>query len=243
MIEFENVTKRFGDRTVVDDLQLEIPEGTLFAFVGPNGAGKTTTIKMLVGLLRPSSGACRLFGHDIIKDSMAAKALVSYIPDQPQVYGKLTGWEFMDLVGRMYGMNGDSLRSRIAEMSELFELKGFYEDLIEQYSHGMKQRCVMAAALLHEPRVLVVDEPMVGLDPKNIRRIKDVFRDFVSRGNIVFMSTHTLSNVEEMAGQIGLIHQGRLLRSGTLAEVKEGGAGTERLEESFLRLTAEEGTT
>ena len=240
MIEFEGLTKKFGDKTVVESLDVKIPDGTLYAFVGPNGAGKTTTIKMLVGLLRPTSGACRIFGHDVIKESNKAKAVVSYIPDQPRIYGKLTGWEFLDLVGRMYGMEGKHLRTRLDEMIELFELQSFVRDLVEQYSHGMKQRCVMAAALLHEPRVIVVDEPMVGLDPKNIRRMKDIFRSFCDGQNIVFMSTHTLGNVEEMADRVGLIRHGRLVADGTIDEVKKLAGDLPRFEESFLQLTKED---
>jgi len=236
LIELTGVTKTYGSRVAVKDLNLAIPEGTLFSLVGPNGAGKTTTIKMLCGLLRPTTGAIRIFGHDMTADGNAAKALVSYIPDQPHIYEKLTGREFLEMVGRMYGMDQDRLRRRVGETMELLELGGFADDLVEQYSHGMKQRCVMAAALVHDPRLIVVDEPMVGLDPRNIRRIKTVFQDFVRKGNVVFMSTHSLGDVEEMSNSVGVIHNGALIAVGPVDEVKQK-AHAARFEESFLTLT------
>ena len=236
MIEMQSVTKAFGPKVAVENLDLAVRPGTLFSLVGPNGAGKTTTIKMLCGLLRPTSGRVRLFGHDIVRDGTAAKALLSYVPDLPYVYEKLTGREFIELVGRMYGMERGPLQRRIEETAALLELEGFADDLVEQYSHGMKQRCVLGAALVHDPKVIVVDEPMVGLDPRSIRRIKDVFKDYVRKGNVVFMSTHTLSDVEEMSDQVGVLCNGRLVASGGVEEVKRQ-TRAERLEEGFLALT------
>jgi len=240
MIEMQGLTKSFGEKLAVNGLNLNIADGSLFAFVGPNGAGKTTTIKMLVGLMRPTSGLCRVFGHDVTTHGREARALMSYIPDQPHIYEKLTGREFLELVGQMYSMESDRLSARLDEVLELFEITPFADDLVESYSHGMRQRCVMAAALLHEPRIIVVDEPMVGLDPKSIRRTKEIYLEYVKRGNIVFMSTHTLGTVEEMADRVGVILKGRLVAEGTVEEIRRHAGENARLEDGFLRIT--EGT-
>ena len=191
MIRLENLTKRFGDMVAVDHLNLDIPAGELFVFVGPNGAGKTTTIKMIAGLLRPTEGRVILCGHDVQKDYIEARSLLSYVPDQPFLYDKLTGREFLRFVGAMYGMDRSAIERKIGSLSELFETDGFLDELAQTYSHGMKQRVVVSAAMLHEPRVLVIDEPMVGLDPKGARTLKAVLRDLTGDGVTVFMSTHT----------------------------------------------------
>lgn len=240
MIEIDKLTKRFGPKTAVDGLSLTIPAGECFAFLGPNGAGKTTTIKMIVGLLKPDEGAARICGHDILKEPVQAKGLVSYVPDEPYLYDKLSGREFMEFVGRMYRLPKDLTRARISELSETLSLGEFLDDLTEGYSHGMKQRVVIAAALLHDPRVLVVDEPMVGLDPRSARVVKDILRGLADTGVTVFMSTHTLAVAEELATRIGIIHYGRLVGLGTLDELRKASGGALGLEESFLHLTADE---
>lgn len=240
MIEIDGLTKRFGPKTAVDGLSLTVRTGQCFAFLGPNGAGKTTTIKMLVGLLKPDAGAARICGHDIQKDAIAAKALLSYVPDEPYLYDKLSGREFLEFVGRMYRLPKARMEERIAQLTETLSLGEFLEDLTEGYSHGMKQRVVIAAALLHEPKVLIVDEPMVGLDPRSTRVVKDILRGLFRDGVTVFMSTHTLAVAEELADQIGVIHYGRMVAQGTIEELRRASGGAQGLEESFLRLTATE---
>ena len=241
MIEIEGVTKRFGSKTAVRDLQLTVSAGELFAFLGPNGAGKTTTIKMIVGLLRPDEGRIRVCGHDSVDQHLESAASISYIPDQPYLYDKLTGREFLEFVARMYEMPQAEARQRIGELSELFELHDYIDDLCEGYSHGMKQRVVVTAALLHDPKVIVVDEPMVGLDPKSARLVKDTLRSKSRGGVTVFMSTHTMAVAEELADRVGIIHEGNLIALGTLAEIESMAphARCEGLEEAFLQITAE----
>ncbi len=242
MIRFENVVRRFGSKTAVAGLNLEIPAGELFAFLGPNGAGKTTTIKMLVGLLHPSAGKVRVAGHDSVSHPRDATRFIGYVPDQPFLYDKLSGREFLEFVAEMRGLDRAQTASAIARQSEQFELGGFLEDLTETYSHGMKQRTVFASALLHDPPVLVVDEPMVGLDPKSMRLVKDLLRDKATAGAAVFMSTHTLSIAEEVADRIGIIDHGQLKFLGTKNQLEEE-LSTFRtsLEDLFLRITGENG--
>ncbi len=240
MIEIENVTKRFGEKVAVRELSLTVPRGELFAFVGPNGAGKTTTIKVIVGLLRADQGRVRICGHDILQDPVRAKARISYIPDQPYLYDKLTGREFLEFVGCMYGMDRERSRRKIEYLADVLSLHGYLDELAEEYSHGMKQRTVVAAALLHEPEVLVVDEPMIGLDPRSARVVKDILRSLSRNGVSVFMSTHTLAMAEELADRIGIIHRGSLVAQGTLEELRRASGSARGLEEAFLRLTAEE---
>jgi ABC-2 type transport system ATP-binding protein len=237
VIRLENVTKTFGEVTAVDHLDLEVPAGQLFVFLGPNGAGKTTTIKMIAGLLRPTEGRVILCGHNVHAEPIAAKSLLSYVPDEPFLYEKLTGREFLDFVGSMYGVNRDIRRRRIEELSELFETRGFLDERAETYSHGMKQRIVVSAALLHDPQVIVIDEPMVGLDPKGANTLKSVLRECTSRGATVFMSTHTLGVAEETADRVGIIRQGSLVALGSLEDIYAAARTDQRLEEAFLRLT------
>jgi len=241
MIEIEGATKRFGARTAVDDLTLAVSPGRIFAFLGPNGAGKTTTIRMIVGLLKPDAGRIRVCGHDVASDGLAAKASVGYVPDQPHLYDKLTGREFLAFVAQMYRMERGVFEPRLEELTELFELGDYLDDLCEGYSHGMKQRVVLSAALLHRPRVIVVDEPMVGLDPRSIRLTKDIFRRQAAEGATVFMSTHTLAVAEEVAHDIGIIHRGRLVARGRFEDLQTQARTSGDLEEVFLDLTAGEG--
>jgi len=240
MIEIEGLTKRFGDKTAVADLTLTVPRGTLFAFLGPNGAGKTTTIKLLCGLLRPDAGHIRVCGYDVRTQPLEAKARMSYIPDQPYLYDKLSGREFLAFVGRMYGLDRTTFERRLDELVATFDLAGCLDDLCDTYSHGMKQRVVIAAALLHEPEVMVLDEPMVGLDPRGARLVKNILRRCVARGGTVFMSTHTLAVAEEVADDIGIIHCGRLIARGNVQHLSALSRSGNSLEDVFLELTGEE---
>ena len=240
MIEIEGLTKAFGSKVAVDNLTLTVPTGRLFAFLGPNGAGKTTTIKLLAGLLHPTSGRMRVCGHDVVAEPQEVKRVVSYVPDQPFLYDKLSGREFLDFVAEMYGIPRKEYRKKAAELIELFEMESYLDELSEGYSHGMRQRVVLSAALLHEPRVLIVDEPMVGLDPKTIRLTKDIFRAQAARGVTLFMSTHTLAIAEELADDIAIINHGRLIARGDLPELRRQASTEGNLEDAFLQLTAEE---
>jgi ABC-2 type transport system ATP-binding protein len=240
MIELEHISKKYGAKTAVEDLSLRIEPGELFAFLGPNGAGKTTTIKMMCGLLFPSQGSIRVGGFDLQTDGEQARRLISYVPDQPFLYEKLTGREVLKFIADMYGMPADHARRRIDEMIDTFGLVSFVDDLTESYSHGMRQRTVFASALLHEPRVLIVDEPTVGLDPRSIRLLKDLLRREAARGVTVFLSTHSLDIAQELADRIGVIHFGRLIGCGTLETLRGQAAMDGSLEEVFLKLTEEE---
>jgi ABC-2 type transport system ATP-binding protein len=239
MIELDNVTKRYGAKTAVDRLSLRVEAGELFAFLGPNGAGKTTTIKLMCGLLFPTEGRVRIGGYDLQTDGDRARAMLSYVPDQPYLYEKLTGREFLQFTADMYGLPPEHGRQRLAEMIDLFSLHGFVDELTERYSHGMRQRTVFAAALLHEPRILIVDEPTVGLDPRSIRLLKDLLRREADRGVTVFLSTHSLDVAEELADRIGIVEQGRLISNGTLEALRRQAALDGSLEEVFLHLTEE----
>ena len=240
-IEISRVTKRYGTFTAVDDLELEVREGELFAFLGPNGAGKTTTIKMIAGLLVPDAGEVRVCGHLMGHDGRLAKAQLAYVPDEPFLYEKLSGREFLEFVGQMYGMTRRDIDARSRELVERLEMGSFLNQLAESYSHGMKQRTVLAASLLHDPKVLVIDEPMVGLDPRIVRTVKDLMNEMTRRGGTVFMSTHTLEVAQAMADRMGIIHHGRLVAMGTLAELHARAAESDSLEDIFLTLTADEG--
>jgi ABC-2 type transport system ATP-binding protein len=238
MIEFDHVTRTYGPKPAVTDLSLSIPRGELFALLGPNGAGKTTTIKMLVGLLRPSRGAVRICGHDLVKQPRNAHLHTGYVPDEPTLYDKLTGREFLWFIADMFGMPRHLAEQKIGREVDHFELAEFADDLTESYSLGMKQRLVFAAALLHDPDVLVLDEPMVGLDPRSVRIVKDLLRAKTEEGMTVFMSTHTLAMAEEMADRVGIMVRGQLRFLGTVAELRQQMAvETMSLEHLYLELT------
>lgn len=221
MITFDDVSKKYDRKLAVDGLSLTLPAGELFAFLGPNGAGKTTSIKMLVGLLRPTRGTVRVGAYDVARQHREAMALIGYVPDESFLYDKLSGREFLEFVAQMRGLGTPLTAERIAREADHFHMAGFLDDLIETYSHGMRQRVVFASALLHDPAVLVVDEPMVGLDPKTVRLVKDLLRERAAAGTAVFMSTHTLAIAEEIADRIGIIHHGRLCFLGTREELQD----------------------
>ncbi len=244
MIELREVTKRYRDLVAVDRLSLHVRRGEVFGFLGPNGAGKTTTIKMIAGLMRPTEGSVLVGGIDVAADPIRAKSVMGFIPDRPFLYEKLTGEEFLRFVGGLYRIDGRRLEERMGEMFELFGLKDFRAELIEGYSHGMRQRLIMGAAFLHRPEVVVVDEPMVGLDPQGARLVKSIFREYCARGKTVFMSTHTLGVAEEVCDRIGIIHRGELIALGTREELQQGAkGGADRLEAIFLQLTGGEEMT
>jgi ABC-2 type transport system ATP-binding protein len=239
MIEFDHVSRTYGAKTAVSDLSLAIPRGELFALLGPNGAGKTTTIKMLVGLLWPSRGAVRVCGCDVVKDPRGAHLHTGYVPDEPTLYDKLTGREFLRFIAVMFGMPRHLAVRNIDREIENFELAEFADELAESYSLGMKQRLVFAASLLHDPAVLVLDEPMVGLDPRSVKIVKDLIRARTQEGMIVFMSTHTLAMAEELADRVGIMVRGDLRFLGTLDELRgQMALETTSLEHLYLRITA-----
>jgi len=237
MIKTVNLTKRFDKVIAVNDLNLEIGSGEIFGFLGPNGAGKTTTIKLLAGLLRPTAGRAFVCGYDLQENPVEAKKLLGYIPDQPFLYPKLTGEEFLEFVSQLYKV--DSPKIRIEELLKTFELVPFKDNLIESYSHGMCQKLVLSACLLHSPKVILVDEPMVGLDPKSIRLVKEIFRQQANKGTVIFMSTHTLDLAQDICTRIGIINEGRLIALGRTEEILKMGK-TGELEDVFLQLTRPE---
>jgi ABC-2 type transport system ATP-binding protein len=239
MIDLHHISKKFGTKLAVDDIDLSIPSGELFAFLGPNGAGKTTTIKMICGLLFPTSGTIRIDGLDMRTHGQEARRLLAYVPDQPFLYEKLTGREVLQFIADMYGMPPEHARRRMDEMIEVFSLGKFIDDLTQNYSHGMRQRTVFAAAFLHEPRVLVVDEPTVGLDPRSVRLLKDILREQASAGMTIFLSTHSLDIAEQLADRIGVVAQGRLIGCGSLDMLRDQAEHNGSLEEVFLKLTEE----
>ena len=242
MIAITDLVKRYGAFTAVDGVTLDVQPGQIHGFLGPNGAGKTTTIRMIAGLLKPTSGRITVNGHDLATDPEAAKASLGFIPDRPFIYEKLTAGEFLRFHAGLYGLDGTAVDERVGEMLELFELTRWRDELVESFSHGMKQRLVMGAAFLHRPRAVLVDEPMVGLDPRGARLIKDVFRRMADRGVAILMSTHTLEVAEEMCDRISIILKGRLIASGTVDEVRQlAGDADEELTAVFLKLTGGSG--
>ena len=242
MIELNHLSKQYGRTLAVDDLTLEVGSGEVFGFLGPNGAGKTTTIRMMMGLLQPSAGEVRLGGHDLQREPIAAKRLCGFVPDRPHVHDKLTGAEFLEFVAGLYHVPTKIAAARRTELLALFDLSDWATELIESYSHGMKQRLVMAASLIHAPRVLIVDEPMVGLDPRGARLLKRTLRQLARNGMTVFMSTHSLEVAEETCDRIGIIQQGRLIGMGSIDELRRqaGAHPGSKLEAIFLKLTGGE---
>jgi len=242
VIRVEQLVKQFGAFRAVDGVSLEVAPGEIHGFLGPNGAGKTTTIRMIAGLLKPSAGRVTIDGHDLASAPEAAKRSLGFIPDRPFLYEKLTATEFLRFHGGLYGLEGAAVAERARELLALFELSGWAGELVESFSHGMKQRLVMCAAFLHRPRAVLVDEPMVGLDPRGARLIKDVFRAMSRNGVAILMSTHTLEVAEQMCDRISIIQGGRIIARGTVGEL-HALAGTEdpQLTPVFLKLTGGSG--
>lgn len=242
MIQIRALTKSFGNLVAVGGLDLDIPQGEFFAFLGPNGAGKTTTIKMLSGLLKPTSGEAIVGGYDVQKEPERAKAQLAYVPDFPFTYDKLTSLEFMQFVGDIFGLSQEAIDTRTEELFDRFHLHDYRNELTENLSHGTRQRLVISSALLHDPKVLVIDEPMVGLDPMHARIVKDEFKARSKAGMTIFLSTHQLSVAEELADRIGIIHYGRLIALGTVEELREMSLEKGALEAVFLSLVDAEET-
>ncbi|HEY9516818.1 MAG TPA: ABC transporter ATP-binding protein [Gemmatimonadaceae bacterium] len=240
MITLRSLTKRYGPFTAVDSLDLEVSKGELFGFLGPNGAGKTTTLRMIAGILRPTGGQVLVGGVDMAAQPAAAKAKLGFIPDRPFIYDKLTGAEFLRFVAGLYDQSGAMVEHRMDELLALFDLSQWKDELVESYSHGMRQKLIISSAFLHRPDVIVVDEPMVGLDPKATRILKDLFREYTRRGHTIMMSTHTLEVAESLCDRIAIIQNGRIRALGTLEEISAKAEGNSHgLEELFLRLTGE----
>ena len=243
MIAVENLIKRFAAFTAVDGVSLDVAPGEIHGFLGPNGAGKTTTIRMIAGLLKPTAGRVLVNGHDMAGAPEAAKASLGFIPDRPFIYEKLTAGEFLRFHGGLFGMDDGAIEQRKKEMLDLFELTRWEDQLVESFSHGMKQRLVMCAAFLHRPTAVLVDEPMVGLDPRGARLIKQVFRHLSEHGVAILMSTHTLEVAEEMCDRISIILKGRIIARGTVEDLRElAGERDDQLTEVFLKLTGGTGT-
>ena len=240
MIELLHLVKKFGELVAVNDLSLTVHRGEFFAVLGPNAAGKTTTIKILTGLIKPTSGTARVAGFDVQTEPLEVRRRLAYVPDFPFLYDKLTPWEFMRFTGQMFRMEATSLRAKADALIARFNLGDYVDKPIEGLSHGTRQRVAIASALLHDPEVFVIDEPMVGLDPHHVRVVKDVLKERSQAGMTVFLSTHQLSVAEEMADRIGIIHQGRLIALGTRDELRQQSGSTGALEETFLALTAQE---
>ncbi len=242
MIHVDSLVKTFGSFKAVDGVSLRVAAGEIHGFLGPNGAGKTTTIRMIAGLLQPSAGRVRIDGHDLALEPQAAKAALGFIPDRPFLYEKLTAAEFLRFHGGLYGLEGEALEARAAELLELFELGSWRDQLVESFSHGMKQRLVMCAAFLHRPKAVLVDEPMVGLDPRGALLIKKLFRRMSGEGVAILMSTHTLEVAEEMCDSISIILGGRIIARGTVPELQAmAGSADEALTPVFLKLTGGSG--
>ena len=240
MIELNHIVKKFGDLVAVNDLTLTVRRGEFFAVLGPNAAGKTTTIRILTGLIKPTSGTTRVAGFDVQTHPLEVRQRLAYVPDFPFLYDKLTPWEFIRFTGQMFRMDDAALQSKAAVLINRFNLESYLHKPIEGLSHGTRQRVAIVSALLHDPEVFVIDEPMVGLDPHHARVVKDVLKERSLTGMTVFLSTHQLSVAEEMADRIGIIHQGRLIAVGTREELRRQSGATGALEQTFLALTAQE---
>lgn len=239
MIQLTGLTKQYGTFTAVDAIDLHVPEGELFGFIGPNGAGKTTTLRMIAGILKPTAGTVRIAGIDIAVDPIAAKAKLGFIPDRPFIYEKLTGAEFLRFVAGLYGQEGAEIEHRGRELMALFDLDEWRDELVESYSHGMRQKLIVASAFVHRPEVIVVDEPHVGLDPKSIKILRELFKEYTRRGHTIMMSTHTLEAAESLCDRIAIIANGRIAACGTMEELRTSAQQGEGLEEIFLKLTGQ----
>ena len=244
IVVFENVTKRYGSKTALSNLSFQVKKGEFFGYLGPNGAGKTTSIKSMIGLIRPDEGRVLIKGIDVAGNPVAVRSLIGFVPDSPFIYGKLTAREFLRFVGGLYHMEKDDIEKRIEWITDIFEMQGWIDLRTEEYSHGMKQKVVMSAAFIHRPELIIVDEPTVGLDPPSARLLKDMLKLIKESGTTVFMSSHDLSVVQELCGQMIVLYQGTVVADGTLEDLRkkaemEGG----NLEELFLKLTGKTAKT
>lgn len=241
LIEASSLNKKFSNFHAVKNLELSVKAGEIFGFLGMNGAGKTTTIRMLVGILLPTSGTIKICGYDLAQQPIEAKAVTGYIPDRPYLYPKLTGFEFLQFIADLYKVNRKLANERINELLTHYRLQQFSKQLIESYSHGMKQRLAMCAALIHNPKVLIVDEPMVGLDPHGARLLKKSFREYAAQGKTIFLSTHSLNVAEELCDRVAIMHQGAIVATASVEELKnQRGTPDKNLEQIFLEITSEE---
>lgn len=242
VLHLQGVVKRYGGFTAVRGIDLEVRRGEIFGFLGPNGAGKTTTIRMVAGILEPTAGRIVVGGHDLAREPMAARARIGYIPDRPFLYEKLTGAEFLRFAAGLWGHEGPEVEERIEKLLALFSLSEWRDELIESYSHGMRQKILISSALVHRPELIVVDEPMVGLDPRSARLLKELLRSFVAAGGTVFLSTHTLEVAEALCDRIAILRRGEVLALGSMAELRQqvSTSGGEHLEDIFLKLTGGE---
>jgi ABC-2 type transport system ATP-binding protein len=241
ILKLEGVRKRYGSFEAVKGIDLSVARGEIFGFLGPNGAGKTTTIRMVAGVLRPSSGRITVGGDDLLEEPQKAKSRIGYIPDRPYLYEKLSGGEFLRFVAGLWGREGEAVEARVNRLLELFQLAEWKDELIESYSHGMRQKILISSALVHQPELIVVDEPMVGLDPRSAKLLKELFRTFVDAGGTVFLSTHTLEVAEVLCDRIAIIAEGDIIASGTMEDLRsQAQAGGAHLEEIFLKVTGGE---
>jgi ABC-2 type transport system ATP-binding protein len=238
VIQLKDLTKRYGSFTALERLDLTVPRGVLYGLLGPNGAGKTTALRIIAGILQPTAGSVLVGGFDVQREPEAAKSKLGYIPDRPFIYEKLTGAEFLRFVSGLYGQNGEDVERRIDELLSVWELTAWRDELLEAYSHGMRQKLIISSALIHRPEVIVVDEPLVGLDPKAARLLKNIFRGFVERGGTILMSTHSLEVAEALCDRIAIIQDGKIRAEGTMEDLRrEAKSGDAGLEEIFLKLT------
>lgn len=239
MLKLENISKSYGDRKVkaVENINLEVKSGEIFGFLGPNGAGKTTTIKMIVGLLKPDSGQITIDGVDMWKTSLKAKSLISYVPDNPEIYDKLSGIEYLNFIADMYGISKEERISKIVYYTKLFEIEHALGDIIGSYSHGMKQKIALTSALINNPSLFILDEPMVGLDPKSSFNLKEIMRNMCNDGKTVFFSTHVLEVAEKICDRVAIINKGKIITIGTMEELRSHDKERESLENIFLELT------
>lgn len=237
MLEIKNLTKKFGDKVAVDNIDLSVKSGEIYGFLGPNGAGKTTTIKMIVGMLMPDGGSISVDGIDAINDDVEAKRQIAYVPDSPEIYDIMTGRQYLNFIADVFELSDEERNKQIDRYAEVFEMKENLDVMIAGYSHGMKQKIVIMGALIHSPKLLILDEPMVGLDAKSSFRLKEIMRALADEGRTVFFSTHVMEVAENLCDRIGIINRGKIIAVGTLEEIKAAAKDTGSLEKIFLELT------